>query len=686
MRVGSRYENHTRGRSNDQEPRSKSMVRYTEIEKERSRRRQKVLMGPAGMWGGTLKLSMVNAGVIPLKKAERDRMTQEFYDRAVAIGEFEGHAAQRRKYPVLLKLEFNGAIRDKEMVHSVRNGTIRCNQEKNQNPRILPYDYNRVVLEPDGDGYDEGDYINASYVDSLTQPKAYIVTQGPTETSIGDFWRMVWQERASCIVMVTRTFDFIRVMCVQYWPAGRDREEEYSGVGVTVENEEQLANFMIRTIRLRKNGVIRKVILFHYTEWPCHSNPFSNALLEFRRRVRNVMNHHPDAQDGPVIVHCNDGAGRSGVYLAIDANIELSEEDGVFDIYGYLKKMRQQRRGLVESLGQYQFVYETLLEYTRGIDSRFPVNVLAEKIKERGIKDKKTKKNAYQMEFLLITNQTQRFSIGDCAAGHRADNRDKNRNVLVVPPDNFRPYITSFQGNNCTDYINAVFVDGYTHPREYVVTEWPLSNTCSDVWSLVYDHDCSAVVVLCTPSIGGVTNTFPSFWPEQQRSKKYGQVFTVEHQSHAHTPNIRSWVFKINKKIVSLTELMAGVKAPSKTCQLFQLMCWPQGHKVPTSTNALVELMNMVERWRQKTDYGPVVVVSQDGQGRAGVYCAANACIEQVIQHGEVDVFQAVKTVRRHRPQLVQNITEYKYCYDLVLHYVLHYLHKDDGRGDSKEK
>jgi len=33
----------------------------------------------------------------------------------------------------------------------------------------------------------------------------------------------------------------------------------------------------------------------------------------------------------------------------------------------------------------------------------------------------------------LITNQTPRFTIGDCAAGHRADNRDKNRNVLIVP-------------------------------------------------------------------------------------------------------------------------------------------------------------------------------------------------------------------------------------------------------------
>lgn len=45
-----------------------------------------------------------------------------------------------------------------------------------------------------------------------------------------------------------------------------------------------------------------------------------------------------------------------------------------------------------------------------------------------------------------------------------------------------------------------------------------------------------------------------------------------------------------------------------------------------------------------------------DGRGRAGVYCAANVAIEQVVQHGEVDVFQAVKTVRRHRPQLVENM------------------------------
>ena len=39
------------------------------------------------------------------------------------------------------------------------------------------------------------------------------------------------------------------------------------------------------------------------------------------------------------------------------------------------------------------------MEYTRGIDSRFPVSELANKIKEKGVKDKKIKKNIYQVEY-----------------------------------------------------------------------------------------------------------------------------------------------------------------------------------------------------------------------------------------------------------------------------------------------
>ena len=66
------------------------------------------------------------------------------------------------------------------------------------------------------------------------------------------------------------------------------------------------------------------------------------------------ISHNPAQSLQPditcLVLFFSDGAGRSGVYLAIDANIELSEEDGVFDVYGYLKKMRLQRRGLIETM------------------------------------------------------------------------------------------------------------------------------------------------------------------------------------------------------------------------------------------------------------------------------------------------------------------------------------------------
>lgn len=42
-------------------------------------------------------------------------------------------------------------------------------------------------------------------------------------------------------------------------------------------------------------------------------------------------------------------------------------------------------------------------------------------------------------------------------------------------------------------------MDGYTKPKEYIVTEWPMKHTLGEFWSLVYDHECAAVVVLCNP-------------------------------------------------------------------------------------------------------------------------------------------------------------------------------------------
>ena len=82
----------------------------------------------------------------------------------------------------------------------------------------------------------------------------------------------------------------------------------------------------------------------------------------------------------------------------------------------------------------------------------------------------------------------------------------------------------------CMKFIRLFSWQGYTHPREYIVTEWPLPNTCSDIWSLVYDHDCSAVVVLCNPTstVSNVSNDWYSLSHNLHCKKLLRVVFATQ--------------------------------------------------------------------------------------------------------------------------------------------------------------
>ena len=48
-------------------------------------------------------------------------------------------------------------------------------------------------------------------------------------------------------------------MCMQYWPANVGLSDEYEGIRVELKREEQLANFMIRTLILYKEGEVSSI-------------------------------------------------------------------------------------------------------------------------------------------------------------------------------------------------------------------------------------------------------------------------------------------------------------------------------------------------------------------------------------------------------------------------------------------
>ena len=69
--------------------------------------------------------------------------------------------------------------------------------------------------------------------------------------------------------------------------------------------------------------------------------------------------------------------------------------------------------------------------------------------------------NLISEEFEKVNRTRPELSQGDCAGGHRVENRNKNRSVLVLPPDTHRPYITSFQVRHDQDQNCIITQEGH---------------------------------------------------------------------------------------------------------------------------------------------------------------------------------------------------------------------------------
>lgn len=219
------------------------------------------------------------------------------------------------------------------------------------------------------------DYINANYMDGYRKRNAYIATQGPLPSTIGDFWRMIWEQQTCTIVMMTKLEERNRLKCDQYWP-NKGTEVYANCVQVTLVDVAELSTYTVRTfvispvntyaqIQITNNSnnmnyeLRREVKHYQYTAWPDHGVPdHPTSFLMFIRRVRNSN----PVDSGPIVAHCSAGVGRTGCYVVIDTMLQRIRNERSIDVYGHVTCLRSQRNYMVQTEDQYVFCYEALLE------------------------------------------------------------------------------------------------------------------------------------------------------------------------------------------------------------------------------------------------------------------------------------------------------------------------------------
>eukprot|EP00210_Caulerpa_lentillifera_P007701 g7352.t1 len=302
----------------------------------------------------------------------------------------------KSKLKKLMENRGRGIYSEFEQLRQSRNHAScdeACTQKaqiKNRYTNIIPYDYNRVRLGDNGNG----SYINASFVESSNDecPSwSFIATQGPTRHTIDDFWRMVFEQKCEAIVMLTQFTERQTEKCARYFPLDIGNEMQTANFKITVQEEQDVS----RDITVRKFELCQistsetmNVCHYYYHEWPDHGVP------QFTRPTRDLVNmlEKSEAKNSRVVVHCSAGVGRTGAFCAIDVlirrlkalqdDIGLTTEDcqnnsvledkveSALNLPKLITSFRSQRDGMVQTIDQYYFCYQTVIQELDAVLSR----------------------------------------------------------------------------------------------------------------------------------------------------------------------------------------------------------------------------------------------------------------------------------------------------------------------------
>uniref|UniRef100_A0A8C0LEW8 Receptor-type tyrosine-protein phosphatase U n=1 Tax=Canis lupus dingo TaxID=286419 RepID=A0A8C0LEW8_CANLU len=517
---------------------------------------------------------------------------------------------------------------------------------------VFSDDRHRVKLPPMMGGPD-ADYINANYIDVSASPT--LCAPGPKPEMVYDFWRMVWQEHCSSIVMITKLVEVGRVKCSRYWP---EDSEMYGDIQITLVKTETLAEYVVRTFALERRGYSARheVRQFHFTAWPEHGVPYhATGLLAFIRRVK--ASTPPDA--GPVVIHCSAGTGRTGCYIVLDVMLDMAECEGVVDIYNCVKTLCSRRVNMIQTEEQYIFIHDAILEACLCGETTIPVSEFKATYKEMIRIDPQSNSSQLREEFQTLNSVTPPLDVEECSIALLPRNRDKNRSMDVLPPDRCLPFLISTDGDP-NNYINAALTDSYTRSAAFIVTLHPLQSTTPDFWRLVYDYGCTSIVMLNQLHQSNTAWPCLQYWPEPGR-QQYG-LMEVEFVSGSVDEDLVARVFRVQ----NVSRLQEG----HLLVRHFQFLRWSAYRDTPDSKKAFLHLLAEVDRWQAESGDGRTIVHCLNGGGRSGTFCACATVLEMIRCHNLVDVFFAAKTLRNYKPNMVETLDQYHFCYDVALEYL----------------
>ncbi|XP_037801428.1 receptor-type tyrosine-protein phosphatase H-like isoform X2 [Penaeus monodon] len=246
--------------------------------------------------------------------------------------------------------------------HRSYEAELDVNKSKNRFSNVLAFDHSRVRISRK-EGVAHTDYINANYIKDHAERPSFVAAQGPKDETLGDFWRMVWEQKVTAVVMLTNLMEKGKVMCTKYWPAAGARPLECDIFQIRNLTEVKDSLYVSRILEVTAGQQKRIVKHYHFLAWPDFGTPEREEdLLGFIAAVRRSS----ASAAHPVVVHCRAGVGRTGTFIGLwnlmDA-VDAGPDSSGIDVYQTVLNMRKNRPIMVQTIDQYLYLYKCIATY-----------------------------------------------------------------------------------------------------------------------------------------------------------------------------------------------------------------------------------------------------------------------------------------------------------------------------------
>ncbi|XP_072179373.1 receptor-type tyrosine-protein phosphatase kappa-like [Diadema setosum] len=267
-----------------------------------------------------------------------------------------------KKINIQLEYELLDSLAPVPPRNAFRGGKMPQNKNKNRFPDILPLERKRPCLISEG-LEDSTDYINASLMNTFTEENAFVVTQAPLPNTVVDIWRLVFDWKCPVIVMLNE-LDPSDWTCPQYWPSSGTIQ--MGSLKITRVGSSSEPHFTRDTFTVSSKRESVTVTQFRLLGWSAASTYLRSrmSLIHLVRAAQKAVKIAHNS--GPVIVHCINGTGWSGVFCALWSVIDKFERKNTVDIFHAVKNLRANRPNMVESLDQYKLCYDVMSKYLYG--------------------------------------------------------------------------------------------------------------------------------------------------------------------------------------------------------------------------------------------------------------------------------------------------------------------------------